>query len=297
MHLTCIRVVGARRYALGALHNVLGKPMPRVIWSSARRRRRSERIIWRIWIDGPGWGSSISTRPREPSFITEVHEDEGPATLARDSHLENNFLYTKLEFDGEADELCGDGDRLAAYAAAAAQEEAKGVLLADLRDEKGLRAVEKEAEAIMTRRERREAMLDGRTAALKRHWIFRAGDEATWIQGSSRRNCVIVSVSGATGVYRILTDNAAETTVYRSDLATRVVTYIGSQDEREVAIAGWERTLAARRRAKQRQLLRDARGRQVDLAPPTGAARPSTTTRRWSRPTTSSCAASIAAAS
>ena len=225
-------------------------------------------------------------------------EDWPEASQVRDLHLDDRFQYNPLHFGAADEEIWGEGDALAIYAAAlerdlATVSDSVEFGVTDLRDKVGLRAKDKACDAIQLERDRRETVLYGRTTALKRHWIFGEGEVATWTQGTTQRNCVIVSVSAATGagetVYRIVTDNTGETAVFPNALTTKVVTYCGSQDEREKKLSDAKRTLAARTPSSANCYATAAR-----RSAPTGRAwapAPSTTTPLSCRTTPSSCAA------
>ena len=267
-HLDAIETVGARRYALGAICEVLGKPKPRVDWRACWDTTDDLSSLFREdeTFDS-AWRAAAGELEGRVAMAVVVDEEADPdhwsPGVRAISHLDDRYLNEGLDFDEDGD-LWVEGDRLSSYAAAAAVEAASGTLAADLRDAPALTAARKASEVLARRRRAREAALKGRSTVIARKWPWRVGDEAVWLSNSGvERRCVILARTSPTSTsrWRILADHVGETnlnsTSLRMDLA--FLNEGKDLDAREKALATAERTIAARSRAEQRQALRDAR--------------------------------------
>ena len=281
-HISCLRAVSGRRYALGAIHDVLGAPLPRVDWRSCIGN--DDTLAAPFGSSGgfdDAWRAAAATLKQRLAIALFVEEERGalrdkwrlgdrgdtwqPAARARERHLDQ-FLESPVSIGADPRVLA---DALSYDAAAAAREAAIEMLSADLRGVPRLRAARRACGKLARRRRGRENALEGRITSIARRWIFQPGDEAIWSavspDGRDRR-CVIVSRSGVlptTGVviWRVASDGISDhsivATLLKKDLA--LLNAGATIEARKQALATAETTLAVRTRAEQRRVLGEAR--------------------------------------
>ena len=271
-HLSCLRAVAGRRYALGAIHHVLGSPLPRIDWNSCVGN--DDEGLNALFESSGGfddaWRAAAATLKQRLAIALFVDEERNVghsiSKVARERHLDF--------FLRDSGSICSDhcivGDVLSYYARIAACEAATfGLASADLKDVPALRSARKACEKLARRRRRRENALEGRSTSIARRWIFQPGDEAICValsddDGRDRR-CVIVSRTGALAsgevVWRIASDGISDQSIVASLLKKDLAALNAGAtiDAREKALAAAEVTLAVRTRAEQRRVLAEAR--------------------------------------